>query len=224
MKLVADVAADAVAVLDAIGADSFLTLGWSAGGPYALACAALLPERCRAALTLAGLAPYGGAGLDWVAGMGPENVAGFRAALAGQQPLTDFLETVAPFLAQVQADNIAHTLGGIVCDADRAALAGGFAPFMAEVTRRALSGGITGWRDDVLASVLAWGFSLEGISCPVAVWHGSQDKMVPFAHGQWLAAHIPTAVPRLCPGDGHLSLAVTRIGDIASDLAALASP
>jgi pimeloyl-ACP methyl ester carboxylesterase len=88
----------------------------------------------------------------------------------------------------------------------------------------ALSAGIIGWRADVLAEVCGWGFSLDGIACPVAVWQGSQDKMVPFTHGQWLAAHIPGALARLYPGEGHLSLAVTRIDDIVTDLADLASP
>jgi pimeloyl-ACP methyl ester carboxylesterase len=183
-RLVADVAADTVAVLDAIGADCFLTLGWSGGGPYALACAALLPGRCRAAASLAGPAPYRAEGLDWLAGMGPENVEGFTAALAGREPLTAFFEAVAPFLAQVQAADFADTLGGIVSDVDRAALTGEFAAFMAAVTRRALSGGIAGWRDDTLAAVGGWGFDPASITRPVTVWHGACDRMVPFGHGE----------------------------------------
>src|SRR3712207_8491389 len=71
---VRDDVADAVTVLDELGADEFLTLGWSGGGPRALACAALIPERCRAAASLAGVAPYDADGLDWPAGMGQENV------------------------------------------------------------------------------------------------------------------------------------------------------
>jgi pimeloyl-ACP methyl ester carboxylesterase len=60
---VAHAAADTAAVLDAAGADSFITIGWSGGGPHALACAALLPGRCRAAVSLAGAAPYDADGL-----------------------------------------------------------------------------------------------------------------------------------------------------------------
>ena len=71
---IADDVPDSVAVLDHLGIDEFITLGWSGGGPRALACAALLPDRCRAAATLAGVAPYDAEGLDWSAGMGEENV------------------------------------------------------------------------------------------------------------------------------------------------------
>ena len=76
-----DVAEDTAAVLDELGADSFVTAGWSGGGPHALACAAALPGRCLAAASIAGVAPYLAPGLDWMAGMGPENVAEFGAAL-----------------------------------------------------------------------------------------------------------------------------------------------
>src|SRR5215510_9653306 len=73
-RSVADVVDDVVAVLDELGDERFLTLGWSGGGPHALACAALLPDRCAAAATLAGVAPYAAEGLRWLDGMGPENI------------------------------------------------------------------------------------------------------------------------------------------------------
>jgi pimeloyl-ACP methyl ester carboxylesterase len=53
---------------------------------------------------------------------------------------------------------------------------------------------------------------------PVAIWHGDQDRMVPCAHGEWLARHVTGARAHLMPGEGHLSLAATKIGDILDDL------
>jgi hypothetical protein len=50
------------------------------------------------------------------------------------------------------------------------------------------------------------------------VWQGRQDLMVPFAHGEWLVAHVPTARARLRPEHGHLSLAVGSMGEILDDL------
>ena len=73
--------------------------------------------------------------------------------------------------------------------------------------RRALSTGIAGWRDDDLAFVAPWGFELSGITVPVSIWQGARDRMVPFAHGQWLAAHIPGARVHLYDDEGHISLA-----------------
>lgn len=220
-RSVADAIADTVAVLDSIGAESFVTLGWSGGGPYALACATQLPERCRAAATLAGMAPYGVEGLDWLAGMGPENVAGFSAAVAGEGPLVTFLETVAPVMSRVSAGDVAEVLGGIISDVDRAALTGEFAEFMSDMIRRSLSAGIAGWKDDILASLRDWHFDYEANATPVFVWHGEEDRMVPYEHGRWLCDNIPGAIARLLPGQGHLSLAVTRIGEILQELATL---
>jgi pimeloyl-ACP methyl ester carboxylesterase len=80
---------------------------------------------------------------------------------------------------------------------------------------------VVGARDDGLAATRPWGFDLASITVPVAVWQGGQDAMVPFAHGQWLAAHVPGAEAHLPDDEGHLSLTL-RIEEILSDLVRLA--
>ena len=221
-RRIADVAGDVAAVLDALGARQFVSIGWSGGGPHSLACAACLPGRCLAATSVAGVAPYQAEGLDFLAGMGPENVEEFGAAVAGLDELTRYLEVEAGPLGKVTADDVAAALGGLVSAADKAALNGDFAASIAASLRAALANGIAGWRDDDLAFVADWGFSLDPMPTPVAVWQGDQDRMVPYAHGQWLAAHIPSARAHLMPGEGHLTLTVTAIGRILDDLLDLA--
>jgi pimeloyl-ACP methyl ester carboxylesterase len=220
--LVADAVADVQAILGELDADEFVTIGWSGGGPHALACAASLPDRCAAAVSLAGVAPYAAAGLDWMAGMGPENIEEFNLALEGEAALTPWLEREAKVLGQVKGPDVAGALGGLVSDIDKAALTGEFAEFIASVFRRAVSSGIAGWRDDDLAFTRDWGFDLAQIERPVAVWQGEQDRMVPFTHGQWLAEHIPNARVRLYRDEGHLSLAVKALDRIIDDLVAIA--
>lgn len=216
-RRVADAAGDVTAVLDALGAGEFVTAGWSGGGPHALACAALLAGRCRGAATIAGVAPRQADGLDWLAGMGEENLAEFAAAQAGQAELTEFLTAAAAELRDITADQVAEGLGGLVGDADKAVITGEFASYLAASFRAALTSGIDGWRDDDLAFDQDWGFPLAA-AVPVAIWQGDQDKMVPFAHGQWLAAHLSGSVAHLIPGAGHLSLAVDQFGLILDDL------
>src|SRR5918911_1176460 len=131
-RCVADAAADTAAVLDAFGLGRFVTLGWSGGGPHALACAALLPGRCLAAGILAGPAPHEAEGLDWLAGMGEENVAEVGAARAGQQELTPLLATRAAELADVTGGQLAAALGGLVSEVDTGALTRGIAGARAE--------------------------------------------------------------------------------------------
>ena len=218
-RRVADAASDVARVLDRLGATTFITAGWSGGGPHALATAALLADRCLAAATIAGVAPYPANGLDWLAGMAEENIAEFGAAMDSEQSLSAFLEKEAEEMTGITAEQVAESLGGLTPPADRAALTGEFAHYLAESTRAALSSGIAGWRDDDLAFVRDWGFSLDQVRVPLSVWQGDQDAMVPFGHGEWLAGQLPHARVHLLPGEGHLTLVQARIGDILGELA-----
>ena len=84
---VASAAADVASIANALGIDRFAVMGHSGGGPHALACAAVLPGRVRAAVCVSGLAPFGAEGLDWFAGMTPSGAAELRAAAAGRAAL-----------------------------------------------------------------------------------------------------------------------------------------
>jgi pimeloyl-ACP methyl ester carboxylesterase len=223
-RTVADVAADVQMIADAHGWPRFAVTGFSGGGPHALACAALLPGRCRAAVTVAGTAPYGSPGLDWLAGMGPENVEGFTIALAGDPQLAELLTAAAASIRAVTGEQVVTTFGGVVDEKDKAALAGEFADYTAARLRAAVRNGIAGWHGDELAIVGKWGFTLDDPAMPpVAIWHGDQDRMVPYAHGEWLARNVAGARAHLMPGEGHLSLVATAIGDILDDLTGMAS-
>lgn len=220
-RLIADAAADVIAILDELGAPRFVTAGWSGGGPHALACGQLLQDRCLAAACLAGPAPYDAAGLDWMAGMAAENVSEFSAAVAGEPELTNMLDQFAPALRGITTDQLTASLGDLASPADRAALHGALADYLVRLFRSGLAGGIDGWRDDDLAFVRDWGFSpaADGKAAPVALWHGDQDRMVPIAHGQWLAANIPAARAHLIAGSGHLALPYDAIIDELLELA-----
>jgi pimeloyl-ACP methyl ester carboxylesterase len=222
-RRVVDAAGDVGAILDELGAASFVTIGWSGGGPHALACAAQLPGRCLAAATMSGVAPHGAAGLDWLAGMGPENIEEFGAAAAGEPALSLYLADAAAGLAQISGSEVAAELGGLLDDADKAAITGEFADYLAASFRDALRSGVAGWRDDDIAFVADWGFPVEaGFAAPVAIWQGDQDRMVPAAHGEWLAKHVPGARPHMLGGEGHLTLAAQLFGAVLDDLLDLA--
>jgi pimeloyl-ACP methyl ester carboxylesterase len=217
-RLVADAAADVATILDELGEHEFITVGWSGGGPHALACAGLLAGRCLAAATVAGVAPYAADGLDWLAGMADDNVAEFTTALEGEGKLTELLAAMAPVLQQLTAAELADGLGDLASPADKAALHGELADYLIALFRSGLRPGIAGWRDDDLAFVRDWGLPV-GHGAPVAVWQGDEDRMVPFAHGAWLAEHVPAARSHFVPGAGHLTL---PLDDVVGDLIELA--
>jgi pimeloyl-ACP methyl ester carboxylesterase len=218
-RTVADCARDVVAIVDHLGIDRFYVTGQSGGGPHSLACAELLGDRILAAAVTACPAPLDAEGLDWAAGMGEENIEEFAAMKAGDAELKAYLEGEAETLASVTPERVLAALGDLVSNADRPVLTGRFAEHMAAHIRESLRTGIWGWFDDD-KSLGAWGFDLASIAVPVTIWHGDDDRMVPFAHGEWLARHVSGAAPKLLAGEGHLSLLVGSYGKVLDDMIA----
>ncbi len=222
-RSVADCVQDVSAILDGLQADRCYTTGGSGGGPHTLACAALLPERVLACAAIASPAPWGADGLDWFAGQGPENVEEFNAALAGAQALEEYLEREAPPLRQATSpEELISTMEGLLPPVDREALTGDYAASVIASMHRSVSSGIWGWFDDDMAFLRDWGFSLDQIEVPIALWQGGQDRMVPFGHGEWLAARMPKARPHLLEDHGHLSVAVSSYDEVLDDMLDLA--
>jgi pimeloyl-ACP methyl ester carboxylesterase len=217
---VGSVAADTAQVLTQLDVDQFVTLGWSGGGPHALACAAAVPG-CRAAATLASIGPAH-TDLDLSAGMAAENVEEIRDARAGEPTLRARLEPLVAAQLAMDPATLIDSMGDLLPPADRDSLTVDRAAFFADSTREALADGIHGWLDDALALVAPWGFSVLEITVPVAVWQGDEDTMVPIAHGRWLAAHLPAAHPHLLAGEGHMSAGLEHMDEIVADLIALA--
>jgi pimeloyl-ACP methyl ester carboxylesterase len=217
-RSVADDVDDVAAVLDHLGADTCLVAGWSGGGPHALACGALLPDRVRAVLCIAGVAPYGVEGLDFLAGMGEDNIEEFGEALTGEESLRTWLDAARPELVDVTAEQVADSLGELIPPVDAAVLTGEFAEDLASQFRQAVSAGIDGWLDDDLAFTRPWGFDLGTIRVPTYLWQGSEDLMVPFAHGQWLAGEIPGVTVHLEQGEGHMSVGLGALDRMLDEL------
>ena len=221
-RTVADCVEDVEAVLGELGVDSFLTVGWSGGGPHALACAALLGGRTRAAATIAGVAPRHATGLDWLDGMGEENIAEFGAAEAGAHDLEEFLRAEREGILAAGGPEIHASLGELLSPVDRDAASGEFADYLAALFHGGLEDDIWGWFDDDRAFLADWGFSLGRIAAPVAIWQGSEDRFVPFAHGRWLAENVAGAQARLLDGEGHLSILLGAYGRLLDKLVSLA--
>jgi pimeloyl-ACP methyl ester carboxylesterase len=222
-RSVVDVVADTAELLAALGIEECLVAGWSGGGPHALACAARL-QGVRAALVIAGVAPYRAEGLDFLTGMGEDNVVEFSAALQGDDALRAFLTQLYPEMKDVTPEGIVESLRSLLPDVDRAALTDEFGEDMAASFREALRVGFDGWFDDDMAFVRSWGFGLDEVRVPTGLWQGDVDLMVPFAHGEWLAAHVPAVSAHLLAGEGHLSIGLGALGAMLDELVAAGAP
>ncbi|MEX5261284.1 alpha/beta fold hydrolase [Kocuria sp. CPCC 205263] len=217
---VAGAVADTSFLLDELEMTDFLTLGWSSGAPRALACAALLPDRCRAVASLAGYAPPRVARLDPVAGMDEDSAAEFTAARKGRSALEAYLEErmeIMSAAASAPGNDVVALLRAMLPPVDQAVMTGDFAGYVLDTAERALRQGVVGWRDDDLAVNRPWGFNVERVAVPARIWHGRKDCTVPLAHGKWLAAHVPGARAHLLEHEGHLSL-VARLDRVLDDL------
>ncbi len=217
-RTVADVVSDVEAVLDHLGAPRCAVAGWSGGGPHALASGARLPDRVAAVLCIAGVGPWRAEGLDFLAGMGAQNIDEFGAAVDGETPLRAYLEAAAVELRNPSPADIVREMSTLLPAVDVAALTDEFGSDMAAGFAEALRTGVDGWLDDDLAFTRDWGFGLAEIAVPTFVWQGSADLMVPFAHGRWLAEHIPNAVVHLEPDEGHLSLSLGALDRMLDEL------
>jgi len=191
-RSIASAAADVAEIAYDLGVDQFAVVGHSGGSPHALACAALMPDRVLSVVCLAGMAPFDAAGLDWFAGMHPAGAAELRAS-------TDGAAALEALLAATEFDVQQFT------PTDHAALAREWG-FLGTSAGQATSNGNAGLVDDDLAYVRPWGFDVGHVNAPVLLVHGDADRIIPLAHSQWLAGHLPHAELRVRADDGHLSV------------------
>jgi pimeloyl-ACP methyl ester carboxylesterase len=192
-RRVASVARDVEAIADHLGLDTFAVVGRSGGGPHALACAALLPDRVTRAGVLVSLAPWEAEGLDWFAGMAESNVREFTTAATKPELL---IATLAQVADEIKADPVSHvsTLRLEMPEADRRVVGDtGILQLLADNFAEALRESAAGWADDNFALITPWGFDLSDIQMPVLLWYGKYDVFSPAAHTRWLAGQIPNA-------------------------------
>lgn len=202
-RSVADGAADVAAVADQLGIDRFAVVGRSGGGPHALACAALLPDRVARALVLVSVANPEAPELNWFEGMSDDNVTEFTAA--DEDPLL-LIERLSVKAMQVNHDpeSLVLDLESQMTDPDRRVVKDTSIRRLLHTTYlEALRGGPHGWIDDVFAFRRPWGFALGGITIPVRLWHGEEDNFAPAGHTRWIAGQIPTAMVEVQSGAAH---------------------
>jgi pimeloyl-ACP methyl ester carboxylesterase len=205
-RSVADCVADVHAIADALELERFASWGISGGGPHVLACAALCDERLFAVASLAAVAPFDADGLDWLEGMGQDNIDEFGAVLAGADELNAYLAEARVQQLDATPEGIVEVLESLLGPEDKSVLSGALAAWMLEASGFGLKDNADGWFDDDVAFCEPWGFDLGDVNRPVLLWHGGDDRFVPVAHGHWIADRIPAVQTRINAADGHLTL------------------
>jgi pimeloyl-ACP methyl ester carboxylesterase len=211
-RAVADCAADIRAIMAELGISRLAAWGSSAGGPYALATAAMLPGAVAAVCVFASIGPYGEPGLDFAAGLGGEE---FREEIRVffDEPVrarAGFRRQSAQTLAQRGSADWWMDIWGERAGKD-AAHSREWADYLALCIRDALGADDQGaWDDqgswdDWVASFRPWKFDLADIQAPVSMWHGQED-FIPVAHARWLADRIPQVTTHFISGEDHSNI------------------
>ena len=193
--------------------DRFAVVGVSGGGPHALVCGALLPDRVSAVGVVAGVGAVRERGSE--AEMMPVNQLLTRAARrAGWSVIPVF--SAMSFAGRRWPDRLVDQMTQQLPAADTEVLQRPDvrAAFRDDLARAPRTAGKAAAQDFALFT-RDWGFRLEDITVPVHFWQGDADRNVPAAHAERQAAAVPGAVLHRCPGEGHL-LGVPRLQEILS--------
>jgi pimeloyl-ACP methyl ester carboxylesterase len=191
-------------IADVLGIDEMAVIGLSGGGPYALACAAAMPDRVVVTGVLGGVAPT----------IGPEAISGglmsLGSAVAPLMPLIGLpLRLAAVGLIQLirpLGSRAVDMYGRVSPEGDRRLLArpefkAMFLDDLLNGSRKQMAAPFA----DVVVFARDWGFRLEEVKVPVRWWHGDKDHIIPFEHGEHVVSLLPDAELYTLPGESHLA-------------------
>jgi pimeloyl-ACP methyl ester carboxylesterase len=201
-RRVVDIASDVKALSDRIGLDRFAVVGWSSGGPHALAVAAQLPDRVSGVGTIACIAPLDKVGLD---GLG-ERVF-LEMAQGDPEALREGMRQLAASMRDDPEGTTAALFTDVMSDRDVEWLArnGNHEMMIADLVESA-RGDWHGYADDCIAFVNDWGFNLHDVRARVVMLHGDADQIVPLSHSVFLEEVLPNASLEKVEGEGHISI------------------
>ena len=217
-RSLADWPADVEALANALSIDRFIVAGHSSGGPYAVACAALLPERVSALIALAGVTDMGWDGA-W---------AGFSSMESHLMRMTDEKAAIAWCTDKFGADGSGfHAASDFeFAQPDNDLFADQHAgPAIASAVTEAFRQGVAGYAQDAFVQGRPWSFDVNSIALPAYIVHGELDAAVPLAHSRHTAQLVAGSTLRVLPGHGHmttlselptLAAALSRIGRVPS--------
>jgi pimeloyl-ACP methyl ester carboxylesterase len=191
-------------IADTLGVDKMAVIGLSGGGPYALGCAAAMPDRIVVAGILGGVAPT----------RGPEAISGGAMNLGvriapllklGGAPLRVGASMLVQSIRPVASPAL-YAYAAVSPQADRHLLTrpefkAMFLDDLLNGSRKQLDAPF----NDVILFARDWGFRLDEVKVPVRWWHGDHDHIIPFSHGQHMVSLLPDAELFRLPEESHLA-------------------
>jgi pimeloyl-ACP methyl ester carboxylesterase len=195
-----------------LGWDRFNVIGVSGGGPYALACAALIPHRILSTQVVCGAYPiseFGSKDLFWI----------YRILIGVRRISSVALGLVLGFGADLatkhQHDFPLRHLVGLLAPSDQTSLQNpGHFHAIAQSFRDAVQNGTRPLVREADIYLNPWNFRLSDINIPVHFWHGKQDRNIAWTYAEKTANQIPNAVTHWFEDEGHYSLPFNQASSI----------
>ena len=208
--------ADVEQLADHLGWSQFAIIGYSGGGPCALACAHHLAGRVSRVALIAPLGPV--YERPMMLGMGHLARASFFMARRAPGILKLVAGYPLTLLAQRRPRLLIDILAVLNGQPDRACLQH---PQAYHAFSRSLpicfAQGSRGALDDLRRFQQPWAVPFEKITVPVRLWHGDRDRVVPIGHSERLAERLANADLEAMPGEGHFSLPLLHMQSLLYD-------
>ena len=209
---VIDVTDDLKEILEYLHVENFVSIGWSGGGPYALASGLL--KSCNGVQLIAAVSPYDAKDFDWFQDQSPESIEEAKIAVESLENSIIYKEKYYAELRDLTAEQI------LVEYAKRSSFKSfesdyrTFAEDLSASLHDALMSGVIGFADDEFAFLRNWGFETKAVQVPVCIWHGLDDMTVSPHMGRWLDANISESKLEILDGQNHASIMVENRSEI----------
>lgn len=220
-RSIESVVPDQLALADYLGLDTFYAVGVSTGGAYALATAAIAPERVAGVLACCALTDMRDEAAR-VAMTGSGAIADIWNSTTRDEAMDFAIDQFGADGSKIfnQAASAGDGAGAVgLAAADLAMFADpAFLADMAETLQPMFAWGLQGYVDDRLADGPGWvGFDVNRVKAPVVVLHGQADTICPVVNAHHTAEIVPQAQLRLTESDGHFSI-VTKVPALLAEM------
>jgi len=199
-------------ILNHLEVENFVSVGWSGGGPYALASGLL--QRCSEVQLIASVSPYDAEGFDWFQDQSPESIEEAKLSVLSLEDSITFKEsyyaeirdrTAEEFLVEYAKRSSFNSFENIY----RA-----FSEDLSSAIHAALKSGVIGYADDEFAFLRNWGFEVKDVRVPVVIWQGLDDLSVSPHMARWFNENLCNPTLELLEGQHHSSIMVEKRGEI----------
>ena len=196
--------ADLSNLLSHLDVNNFASIGWSAGGPPALASGLL--DGCVSISAIASPAPFDAHDLDFYSGMGEEFAKECAATVISLESAFEYKQAATAPFASFSAHDLINAL------TPRAQMPQYFDLYevmgqeLLDSLLSALTPDAMGYVEDDRAWLKPWGFKTEDINVDVDIWLGKNDVFIPAPHAEWLSRHTKHSTLHLLDDQDHISI------------------